>query len=137
MFAVVTVLVIVDTHVVVAALSGVLWFVVLFPTGCLLILVHGEALLPLWKPVTSILAAKQDLIDDLVETKGTSDLPLLPAKKQNEREMVPLVEGMGCDLEQYTVYKVVGKTVAFGDKRPWVSMVDSWWWSLRSTVLLA
>ena len=46
-FAVVTVLVIVDTHVVVAALSGVLWFVVLFPTGCLLILVHGEALLPL------------------------------------------------------------------------------------------
>lgn len=48
-FAVVTVFVIVDTYVVVAALSGVLlWFVMLLPIVCLLILlVQGEALLPL------------------------------------------------------------------------------------------
>ena len=46
----VTVFVIVDTHVVVAALSGVLlWFVALFTIVCLLIFVHGEARLPLCK----------------------------------------------------------------------------------------
>ena len=84
-----------------------------------------------------MLAVKRQLIDDLIDTNGAFNLPPLPAKKQNERETVPLAEGMGCDSEQYTVYKEVGKTVAFGDKRPWVSTVDSWWWSLRSTVLLA
>ena len=45
--------------------------------------------------------------------------------KQNEREMELQAEGMGCDLEQYMVYKEVDKTVGFEDKQPWVLMVDS------------
>lgn len=53
------------------------------------------------------------------------DLPLLPVKKQNGREMEQQVEGMDYDLELCTVYKEVDKMVESEDKQPWVSMVDS------------